>query len=162
MRALFVAIFVCFQLSVVLATTAAPNTCSAGCTCSDEESDVSSVTKQEGLAAAVGAMTPLVVGGAGLGLYKLLKGAGSSLSGPHGPPEMSSPRGLPKRDSIPSFKGSPSSHHGMRRGSTPVSMFGEDDDLSFDESWKGGRPDTTSIYTNIHRPSKADGVNRWL
>ena len=67
--------------------------CGAGCTCRDEDGeDGGGVTKQEGLAAAVGAMTPLVVGGAGLGLYKLLKGAGSSLAGPDGPPEVPSPR----------------------------------------------------------------------
>ena len=64
-----------------------------------------------------------------------------------------------KQGSLASYKDSPPPYHGLRRGSTPVSLFGEDDEISFEDS---PRPDTTSTYTNIHRPFKMDPVNRWM
>ena len=76
-----------------------------------------------------------------------------------------------KRNQLPSYFDSPDSFQTSRRGSTPVSMFGEDDDISFQPDspyMRGGqssftRPETTSSgYTNIHRAHKSDTINRWM
>lgn len=162
MRCLILSTCVCLAVNLVWASSAAEtNVCSAGCTCEDAADTESSVTKHEGLAAAVGALTPLVVGVAGLGLYKVFRASGSSpgLPGTDGP-DLSSPRPQMNRSSVPSYMDSPGSYRGTGRDSTPVSMFAEDDDISFNDS--ASRPDTTSNCTNIHRARKSDAVNRWM
>ncbi|KAK7504183.1 hypothetical protein BaRGS_00004487 [Batillaria attramentaria] len=168
--ATFMLLILSAQLFIASGQTdpAPEDTCSSDCTCSDTGGE-ESFSRHEGLAAAVGALSPLVLGGAGLGLYHLLKGAGSKLTSPSlpegpGVPDLGSPRpSMSKRGSLPSYKDSPPSYHGLRRGSTPVSLFGEDDDLSFDNDWRSPtRPETTSSITNIHRPKPADPLNRWM
>lgn len=146
--------------------------CVETCICENKEDESQSITKQEGLALAVGALAPLAVGGTGLAIFKIVKGSGSSAPRSD---LLSSPRPSfqGKRDSIPSMRDSPPpSYHGMRRGSTPVSIFGEDDDMSFDPDF-GDTPlsprsdpvkpePAPSTATNAYRPRKNDTLNSWM
>ncbi|XP_025104939.1 uncharacterized protein LOC112570620 [Pomacea canaliculata] len=152
-----VALLALLALVVCAASVGVTSLQSCGKTCScqdvDDDDEPQVLTKLEGLAAAVGVLTPLVVGVAGLGLYHLLKPASAGLE----PRVSASPR--------PTFTNKPSPPSSWR-GSSPVSVFSEDDEATFypsdNDAWKSPRPDTSSTYTNIHRPSKADSINRWM
>ncbi|XP_076442838.1 uncharacterized protein LOC143281511 [Babylonia areolata] len=157
MRSILVVVVLCLQMASVL--TQSFNTCNNGCTCTGEDEGAGAMTKTEGLATAVGAMVPLVVGGAGLAIYKAVKSAGSlaSEAAKGAVNSMPSPRLSHKRGSWDqSVKSSPTTpYHGTRRGSTPLSLLSEDD-ISLGDPSLSPRPDLHGFRRG------RDVTNRWL
>ncbi|KAL8606545.1 hypothetical protein ACOMHN_015585 [Nucella lapillus] len=148
MKCALAVLVMCLHVTAVF--TLSSNTCNRGCTCSEGGDGDRWSTKEERLASAVGALAPLAAGGAGLALYKVLKTVGSSASkaaqGAPGDMMPASPRLTNKRGSWdPSDKDSPPSYrYSGRQGS----LMGEDDAISFDESFRSprGSRDTASRW----------------
>ncbi|XP_060083715.1 uncharacterized protein LOC132562954 [Ylistrum balloti] len=161
---------------VMIATTVYGNTCRSEPKCSCDfasENDISTTTT-EMLAGAVGAMSPLLAAGAGLGIYKCIQSCmSSSKQGfERAPSDLTDDsyqdtkqkkfsRG--RRNSTTPLRTETSDLNLSRRGSNATTLSVTDYDDWEDDSERGMSPISFSeVSARITPAAKNDNINAWL